>query len=267
MKTGKWFVIAIVAIMVSALMVPSSVMAADSLLDEVKKRGVIKIGTVLQFPPQMYRDDKGQPAGYDVELMKMLANDMKVKLEIVDMEFEGLIPALLAKKIDMISCGLVNTPERALSLEFTDGYVPYRQLVVVPTNSKATTLADLNKKGMKITALLGSTAENIAKRKFPNADVVGFKQQEAMMEVTSWRADAHVAEEYLVMPLVANNPGKVKVLNPDEPFSAEWGTYAVRPGDYRMLQYLNNWVRYYRVRGILDAMYDDIIRPTFFEKK
>ena len=60
-------------------------------------------------------------------------------------------------------------------------------------------------------------------------------------------------------------PHQVKILNPDEPFSAEWGTYAVRPGDYRFLQYLNNWIRYYRVRGILDAMYDDIIRPTFFE--
>jgi polar amino acid transport system substrate-binding protein len=167
----------------------------------------------------------------------------------------------------MISCGLVNTPERSLALEFTDGYVPYRQVVVVPTNSKATAIADLNKKGIKITALLGSTAENIAKRKFPNADVVGFKQQEAMMEVTSGRADAHVAEEYLAMPLVANYPTKVKILNPDEPFSAEWGTYAVRPGDYRFLQYLNNWVRYYRVRGILDAMYADIILPTFFEKK
>jgi len=56
-------------------------------------------------------------------------------------------------------------------------------------------------------------------------------------------------------------------LNPEEPFSAEWGTYAIRPGDYRFLQYLNNWVRYYRVRGILDAMYAEIILPMFFEKK
>jgi polar amino acid transport system substrate-binding protein len=267
MKKKQWVLIALTAIIVSAMVVPASVFGAESLLDTIIKRGTIKIGTVLQFPPQMYRDTKGQPAGYDVELMKMLANDMKVKLEVVDMEFDGLIPALLAKKIDMVSCGLVNTPERSLSLEFTDGYVPYRQVVVVPTNSKATAIADLNKKGIKITALLGSTAENIAKRKFPNADVVGFKQQEAMMEVTSGRADAHVAEEYLAMPLVANYPTKVKILNPDEPFSAEWGTYAVRPGDYRFLQYLNNWVRYYRVRGILDAMYADIILPTFFEKK
>ena len=121
MKKSKWFVIAVATIIVSALVIPASVMGADSVLDQIKKRGVIKIGTVLQFPPQMYRDTQGQPAGYDVELMKMLADDMKVKLEVVDMEFDGLIPALLSNKLDMISCGLVNTPERALSLEFTDG--------------------------------------------------------------------------------------------------------------------------------------------------
>ena len=76
----------------------------------------------------MYVDSDGEPAGYDVELMKMLAKDMKVELEVVDMDFPGLIPALLAEKVDMLSVGLVNTPERALALEFTDGYVPYRQV-------------------------------------------------------------------------------------------------------------------------------------------
>ena len=79
MKKSKWFVIAVSAIIVSALVIPASVMGADSVLDQIKKRGVIKIGTVLQFPPQMYRDTQGQPAGYDVELMKMLAS-IRLKL-------------------------------------------------------------------------------------------------------------------------------------------------------------------------------------------
>ena len=44
------------------------------------------------------------------------------------------------------------------------------------------------------------------------------------------------------------------------------GTWAVRPGDARFLNYLNNWLRYYRVRGVLDAKYDEIIRPSFYKK-
>tara|TARA_B100000959_G_C14430463_1_gene398357 strand:+ start:109 stop:504 length:396 start_codon:yes stop_codon:yes gene_type:complete len=114
-------------LMISGLLITNSV-SAKSLLDEIQERGKIKIGSTLKYPPQMYVDSDGEPAGYDVELMKMLAKDMKVELEVVDMDFPGLIPALLAEKVDMLSVGLVNTPERALALEFTDGYVPYRQV-------------------------------------------------------------------------------------------------------------------------------------------
>ena len=153
------------------LFAPLQAVAGESLLDEIIDRGTIKIGSTLQYPPQMYRDENGDPAGYDVELMKMLANDMHVELEVVDMDFPGLIPALLAGKVDMLSVGLVNTPERALALEFTDGYVPYSQVVVVQKNSAAESVSDLNREGMKITALLGSTAENLAKAKFPNAEI------------------------------------------------------------------------------------------------
>ena len=247
------------------LFAPLQAVAGDSLLDEIIDRGTIKIGSTLQYPPQMYRDESGEPAGYDVELMKMLANDMHVELEVVDMDFPGLIPALLAGKVDMLSVGLVNTPERALALEFTDGYVPYSQVVVVQKNSAAESVSDLNREGMKVTALLGSTAENLAKAKFPNAEIVGLQQQEAMMEVASGRADGVVLEEYLAIPFVANNSTKVKVLNPNAPFADEWGTWAVRPGDYRFLQYLNNWIRYYRARGTIDAMYAAIIEPTFYK--
>ena len=254
--------------MLGGVFLSSTSFAMDhkSLLDEIKQRGVIKIGSTLKYPPQMYKDSNGKPAGYDVELMKMLANDMKVKLEVVDMDFPGLIPALLAGKVDMLSVGLVNTPERALSIEFTDGYVPYRQVMVVQKNSTAKTVQDLNKKGIKITALMGSTAENLAKTKLPNATIVGLDQQEAMMEVTSGRADGVVAEEYLAMPLIANFPNKVKILNPDQPFKDEMGAWAVRPGDYRFLRYLNNWLRYYKVRGTLDAMYESIIKPSWYKK-
>jgi len=160
----KSFALVLTALMLSGLIITNSVFA-KSLLDEIKQRGKIKIGSTLKYPPQMYRDSNGEPAGYDVELMKMLANDMKVELEVVDMDFPGLIPALLAGKVDMLSVGLVNTPERALSLEFTDGYVPYRQVMVVPKNSTAKSINDLNKSGIKITALMGSTAENLAKTK------------------------------------------------------------------------------------------------------
>ena len=231
-----------------------------SLLDEIQDRGVLKVGMVLRFPPQMYVDEAtGEPAGYDPFLMRKLAEDLEVELEMVDMEFEATIPALLAGQVDMLSLGLVNRPPRALVMEFTRPYVPYIQVAVVQAGSDIMTYDDLNQDGMKVTGLVGSTAENLARREFPNAEFLGLNQQEAMMEVTSGRADAVVVEAYMAIPLVNNNPDLVRVLEPDNPMQEEWGRWAVRPGDQRWLNYLNNWIDYYYTNGTLMGWYDEMV--------
>ena len=73
----KSFALVLTALMLSGLIITNSVFA-KSLLDEITQRGKIKIGSTLKYPPQMYVDSSGKPAGYDVELMRMLAKDMKV---------------------------------------------------------------------------------------------------------------------------------------------------------------------------------------------
>ena len=106
--------------------------SGTSTLDKIIKNGELRVGMTLQFKPEMYLDDNNQPAGYDVELMNMLAKDLGVKLTISNLDFDGLIPGLLADKFDMISVGLVGRPPRLLQMYFTDSYVPYEQVLAVP---------------------------------------------------------------------------------------------------------------------------------------
>ena len=67
----------------------------------------------------MFRDANGNPAGYDVDLMRMLAEDLGVELVIQDLEFPALIPGLLADQFDLVSVGLVGRPPRLEQLWFT----------------------------------------------------------------------------------------------------------------------------------------------------
>ena len=83
----------------------------------------------------MYLDDDGNPAGYDVELLNLLATDLGVDLRIENQEFDALIPGLLAGKWDMISVGLVPRPPRLLQMYFTDSYVPYEQVLVAAADT------------------------------------------------------------------------------------------------------------------------------------
>lgn len=228
---------------------------------EIKNKGSLVVGMTLQFEPQMYVDSNNEPAGYDVELMKMLAEDLGVELDIRDQEFDALIPGMLAGEFDLISVGLVNRPPRAEQMWFTRPYVPYRQVVVVNDGAGITSLDDLNSPDVTMTALVGSTAANLISTTFPDATLNELEQAPAFLEVASGRADAIVVEEYLALPFVEENQG-VSVLNPDQPFSQEYGRLAIPRGDLLWQEYVNNWLDYYTSNGTLDQLYTDIIGPT-----
>ena len=233
-----------------------------NLLDQIKDRGSLKVGMVLQFPPQMYIDDAGNPAGYDVDLMNMLAEDLGVTLEISNLEFEAMIPGLIANQFDLVSVGLVGRPARLEQLWFTCPYVPYRQVVVVNNDSGINDISELNSSGVTMTALTGSTAASLTETRFPNAELVQLDQAPAFLEVASGRADAIVVEEYLALPFVAENPS-TSVLNPNAPFVAEeYGAWALPRGEVVWLEYLNGWLAYYISRGTLDEVYERHIGPT-----
>lgn len=238
--------------------------APVSLLDDIQSRGTLRVGMTLQFEPQMYRDDSGEPAGYDVELLKLMAADLGtgVELDIQDQEFDGLIPALLAGKVDLISVGLVGRPGGRLeTMWFSTPYVPYQQVVIVPADSAVTDVTELNAAGKKITALTGSTAAGLAARIFPEAELVELQQQPALLEVASGRADGGIVEAYLAVPFVQENP-TAKILNPEKPFSLEFGSYALPRGDLDWLMWVNGWLRYRKGQGVLQALYDQIIGPS-----
>ena len=232
---------------------------SGNLLDEIKDRGTLRVGMVLQFEPQMYIDENGDPAGYDVDLMHMLAEDLGVELEINDLEFDAMIPGLLARQFDMASVGLVGRPARLEQLWFTCPYVPYGQVVVVNNDSAVKTRSDLNSSDVTMTALAGSTAANLISKDFSEATLVELDQAPAFLEVASGRADAIVVENYLAQPFVAENP-TTSILDPTDPFlAAEYGAWALPRGEVVWLEYLNGWLGYYIARGTLDDLYEQHI--------
>ena len=226
----------------------------------IQERGSLIVGMTLQFEPQMYRDENNEPAGYDVELVTKLAEDLGVELDIRDQEFDALIPGMLAGQFDMLSVGLVNRPPRAELMWFTRPYVPYRQVVAINDGSGISTLDDVNQDGVRVTALIGSTAANRVGTLFPDAELVELDQAAAFLEVASGRADAIVVEEYQAIPFVEQNAGTSILDGP--PLSQEYGRWAVPRGDTLWLAYVDNWLDYYISTGFLDQLYTEIIGPT-----
>lgn len=232
--------------------------------DDIQARRTLRVAMTLQFPPQFYRDPQTrEPAGFDVELLKLMARDLGVELQIEDMDFSGQVPALLAGKVDLIANGLVNTPERAKSIQFTEPYVPYDLVLMTQAGTGVTSQEDLNQSGRVIAVLMGSVSNELATLLFPAAEVRGLERQEAcMLEVSSKRSDACLLERYLAVPFVRNNPQTTQLLHPERPLAVQHGCLAMRYGNPRFLYWVNNWLRYYKDNGVLDALYDRIIGPT-----
>jgi len=221
------------------------------------KVGVLTVGMNLQFKPEMYLDDNGKPAGYDVDLLNKLATSMGVKLDIKNLDFNGLIPGLQSKKFDLVSVGLTATPERKKSVDFSREYVPYTSVLAVPQNdSGPATIDNYNTGGKTITALQGSSGERLAKSTFPKATVKGFSEQNAaLLEVATRRANASVLEDYILAQFQKANPGKLKVSPLPKPLALGYGNWAVQQGDSALVSTLNAFLCKAQTNGTLSDLY------------
>jgi ABC-type amino acid transport substrate-binding protein len=262
MKVGRsWMrrgavILAVFAVAATAAVSASARRAATNPF-HLKTPGVLVVGMNLQYKPEMYLDSKGKPAGYDVVLLKALAKSLKVQLKIQNLDFNGLIPGLVAKKFDMVSVGLAPTPARAKVVSFTRAYVPYAQILAERTNeSVPATIAAWNDSGKTISSLQGSTAEMLVQKLFPNAKDDSFSDQNAaFLEVSTGRADGIVVENYLLAQFNKSNGNVLQEVPFPKPLQVQYGAWAVQKGNSALIKPLNAFLCKVQKNGQLAAMY------------
>jgi ABC-type amino acid transport substrate-binding protein len=220
------------------------------------KKGVLTVGMNLQFKPEMYLDN-GKPAGYDVDLLNKLATKLGVKLDIQNLDFNGLIPGLQAKKFDLVSVGLTPNADREKVIDFTRSYVPYSSVLAVKqSDNSPAQISTYDKSGVNITALQGSSDETLAKASFPNAKVVGLSDQNAtLLEVQTGRAQGAVLEDYILAQYDKANPNQVKQAALAKPLSLSYGSWGIQKGDSALKTELDAFLCSAQNDGTLAALY------------
>ena len=99
----------------------SQTLGSESVIETIKKRGVIKIGLSL-FVPWSMRDLNGDLIGFELDVGRELAADMGVEVEFIPTSWDGIIPALVSGNFDVIISGMTVTPQRNLTVNFTQPY-------------------------------------------------------------------------------------------------------------------------------------------------
>lgn len=217
---------------------------AKSTIESVAERGVLRVG-FSTFVPWAMQDKDGEYIGFEIDVARKLAEDLGVELQLVPTSWDGIIPALLAKKFDVIIGGMGSTPKRNLTVNFTEPY-DYAVMDILANKEKAAnikTAEDLNKKEIIIAVRSGSSGATYVKSRLPNATVRTFSEEApAVQEVLSGRAHAFVSSRPLPTLEIAKHPDKFfrpfEITDYKEPIG-----FAVRKGDVDTLNVFNNWIR------------------------
>lgn len=170
----------------------------------------IVIGTEAAYPPFAYVLPSGELEGFDISIAKALCAEMKADCTIVNQSFDGLIPALNAKKIDAIIASMFITEERLKSIDFAGPYYSVPGIFVAAKDTELELTEDSLGRRVTIGVQRGTTFPNYLKAKFPKARVQYYDTIDAgKLDLTSGRidllfADSVVLEDFLTSPDGAN---------------------------------------------------------------
>ncbi len=217
-------------------------LSSESVIETIKKRGAIKIGLSL-FVPWSMRDKNGELVGFELDVGRQLAKDMDVDVEFIPTSWDGIIPALVAGKFDVIISGMSVTPQRNLTVNFSDPYA-FSGMTVLANKAmtKGFSLEDYNNPDVTFSARRGATPVVVIRQIFPQAKILQFDEDgAATQEVLNGNVHATMASE----PTPSRDARKyAETLHVpfNYAFNAMGESFAYRKGDPDATNYFNNWV-------------------------
>lgn len=181
------------------------------LLEKIQKNGKLVVGMSADYAPYEfhYIDENGKDVigGFDVDIANEIANKIGVNLVIQEMDFDALVSALPAGKVDLVISGMNPTEERAKVVDFSEVYYNSKHGILVRAEDadKYQTFVDLE--GAKVGVQLGSTQEKIAKTEIPNVNLQQLSNiNNLILELKAGKVDAIVMEKPVAEMAVKSNP-------------------------------------------------------------
>ena len=225
------------------------------------------VGMDLAYPPFEMRDPQGLPAGISVDLAKALGTHLHRAVEIQNIPFDGLIPALKTGKIDLIISSMTATPERAQSIDFSEPYLRTGLCLLVAKTAKITSIADADQKGKRIAVKKGTTGHLYAMRSLKNARPLVLENENAcVLEVVQGKAEAFIYDQMSTFKNWQKNPQTTQAIL--TPFQEESWAIGLAKGQENLRKEVNAFLTTYREKGGFNQLGDHWLgeQKTEFKK-
>ena len=209
----------------------------------------IFVGTNAEFPPFEYLE-KGEVTGFDIELVNEIGKVMDADVKVLDMSFDGLLPALQMKKVDLVIAGMTATEERKKTVSFTQPYYTASQVIIVKEGNNSIKSFD-DSKGKTVAVMLGFTGDTIVSE-IEGVNVERFNAAYAgIMALQADKVEAVVLDSEPAKNYVKQNPGLVLA-----EADAEQEEYAIalRKNDKALLEKVEKALAELKANGTYDAL-------------
>ncbi len=225
-------------------------------VDDIKKKGELVIATSPDFPPFESLDENGNVEGIEIEILNIVCEELGVKLNIKQMNFDTVIPGVQAGKFDVGVSGISVTPEREKNVLFTDPYCLAAQAIVVASGSDIKSKADLT--GKKISVQSGTTAETYCMSNGYEVSAYA-ANNDAQSALLTGKVDAWVIDDLTAADMVKayNSENGEKLVILDEAMTTEPYAFAFSFGTEELVAEVNK---------IVNKLVEDGTVASIFEK-
>lgn len=206
--------------------------------------GKLVVATSPDFAPYEFYSigEDGTPtlAGFDMELAKYIAADLGLELEVVPMDFDGVLSELQTKSVDLGMAGLSPDEKRLAIMDFSDIYYKGGQALVTVTDKadQFTSIEDCNKAGVSVAAQIGSIQMDLANANTPDADIIPLpKVTDIVSELIGDKLDAAFIEKDVAISYQRNYPDLQIIC--DVPYEAEGSAIGICKGNDSLREAVN----------------------------
>ncbi len=246
----------LISLLALTFLAPALTAQAGPVLDRIQKSGVLVVGTAPDYPPLTAKASDGTLIGYEIDLARYLAATLKVKLQLKELPFGDLLPALEKGEVDLVLSGLTITPQRNSRVMFAGPHLVAGQSVLT-TKEMAINLqgpASLNQPGIKVAAAKGTTGEMAVKELLPKADYVQADSQDAALKkLLAGRVKAVIAD----FPFCAVASFRYKdknIIATDKPFTFEPLGIALNQNDPLLHNLVQNFLLLLQGSGRMEEL-------------
>lgn len=230
-------------------------------VEAIRDKGTLVVGTSADYAPfefPIVRNGKKQIVGYDMMVAGKIADDLGVKLKIVNTEFPSLVSELKDRKIDLVMAGMVSTPERRKVILFSKPYYEVYNVVLVQKKDEKSFDTKKSLAGKQVGVQQSTTQESIAKKQLKSSRLVTESQLTSLTtELKEGKLSGVVCEKAIADNYLATYPGKyaiagVKLVTPEENRNIEIG---IRKEDKDLKKRVDRELTKLKKSGELDRMF------------